>query len=206
MEEVCEDMPAGLIAQARRFAKADKLQLTLRVLMRARGIAWKLYVRVAMRSPQIGSGTYCIGWPRLTHRNGKLVVGDSCFLGAGVFKVTEGAEIRIGDRVLINNGFVISANELIEIGADSLIGEYVSIRDADHAFSRRDIPISLQGFTSAPIRIGEDVWIGRGAVILKGIEIGRGAVIGANSVVTHDVAPYDIVVGAPARRVRSRPQ
>jgi acetyltransferase-like isoleucine patch superfamily enzyme len=118
--------------------------------------------------------------------------------------VTDGAVLKIGNHVLINNGFVVSANEHVEIGANTLIGEYVSIRDADHAFFSTDIPIAHQGMVSQPIHIGEDVWIGRGAVILKGVTIGMGAVVGANSVVTKDVAKYDIVAGAPARRIKSR--
>lgn len=187
-----------------KLKSADKLQLTLRAVMRLRGYLWRAWVQIAMRSPQIGYRVSCIGWPRLTHRNGKLKVGDGCFFGAGVFKVTDGAVLSIGDRVLINNGFVISANNYIEIGADTLIGEYVSIRDADHKYEQADVVIGQQGMSSKPIQIGDDVWIGRGAVIVKGINIGRGAVIGANSVVTKDVAPYDIVAGVPARRIKSR--
>lgn len=118
--------------------------------------------------------------------------------------MTDGAVLQVGDRVLINNGFVISANEHIELGADTLIGENVSIRDADHSFARKDIPIAHQGMVTRSIVIGENVWIGRGAVILKGITIGEGAVVGANSVVTKDIVPFEIVAGAPARRIKSR--
>jgi len=188
----------------RKLDEADKLQLFLRVIMLIRGLIWKLYACIIMKSPEIGNRLHCIGWPKLTHRNGKLVIGNGCYLGAGTLKVTKGAELWIGDRVLINNGFVVASNEYIAIGADTLIGEYVSIRDADHAFGSLAVPIAMQGSQSAPVRIGEDVWIGRGVVILKGVTIGRGAVVGANSVVTRDVAAYDIVVGSPAKRLRSR--
>ena len=54
------------------------------------------------------------------------------------------------------------------------------------------------------VTVGNDVWIGHGAVVMPGVEIGDGAVIGANAVVTKPVAPYEIVAGAPARRIRMR--
>lgn len=187
-----------------KISEVDKLQLFLRGVMFFRGLMWKLYVRAVMKAPHIGKSFYAIGWPKLTHRNGRLIIGDDCFLGTGTLKVTKGAILRIGNRVLINNGFVITSNEHVEIGADTLIGEYVSIRDADHAFSSLEHPIASQGSITAPVRIGEDVWIGRGTVILKGITIGRGVIVGANSVVTRDVAPYDIVAGSPAKILRSR--
>jgi acetyltransferase-like isoleucine patch superfamily enzyme len=92
----------------------------------------------------------------------------------------------------------------IRIGRNTAIGEYVSIRDQNHAFDRTDIPIKEQGFTGEPIEIGEDVWIGRGVMICPGVTIGNGAVIGANSVVTKDVEPFAIVAGTPAKLIRYR--
>jgi carbonic anhydrase/acetyltransferase-like protein (isoleucine patch superfamily) len=188
----------------KRVQNADKLQLWLRFVMVVRGLLWRVHVNILMKSPRVGRGQNCFGWPELTHRDGSLTIGDGCFFGPGTFTVTKGAKLLIGDRVLINSAFVVSANLHVEIGNDTLIGEHVSIRDADHEFSRLDIPIASQGVKCSPVLIGEDVWIGRGSVVLKGVTIGRGAIIGANSVVTKDVAPFDIVAGSPARRIRSR--
>lgn len=55
-----------------------------------------------------------------------------------------------------------------------------------------------------PVTVGNDVWIGHGAVVMPGVAIGDGAVVGANAVVTHDVAPYEVVAGVPARPLRMR--
>jgi len=55
-----------------------------------------------------------------------------------------------------------------------------------------------------PVTVGNDVWIGHGAVVMPGVAIGDGAVVGANAVVTHDVAPYEVVAGVPARTLRMR--
>lgn len=110
-------------------------------------------------------------------------------------------EACIGNNVFFNRGCTLVAVRNLSIGDDSIFGEYVSIHDENHtfngAFNQR------HWVTAVPIVIGSNVWVGAKATILQGVHIGDGAVIGANSVVTHDVAPRTIVVGAPARPVRS---
>jgi maltose O-acetyltransferase len=96
------------------------------------------------------------------------------------------------------------AYEQVVIGDFAMIGELVSIRDANHGLTR-GIQVKLQPHHARPISIGSDAWIGRGAYIGKGAQIGDGAVVGANSVVTRDVSPGDIVAGAPARIIGERP-
>jgi acetyltransferase-like isoleucine patch superfamily enzyme len=80
----------------------------------------------------------------------------------------------------------------------------VSIRDHNHRFDKLDVPVRLQGMTSAPVRIGRNVWIGGKATITKGVSIGDNAVIGANAVVTHDIPANAIAVGVPARVIKYR--
>lgn len=134
----------------------------------------------------------------------RLELGEHCRFGRRVYlETTDGGVIRLGDHVRLNAGTFVVAYSEVSIGRDTLIGEYVSIRDADHGVEP-DRPIREQAHASRPIRIGEGVWIGRGAVVLKGVTIGDGAVVAANSVVTRDVAPMAIVAGAPARELRRR--
>ena len=134
----------------------------------------------------------------------RLELGEHCRFGRRVYlETSEGGVIRVGANVRINAGtFLVSYTE-VSIGKDSLIGEYVSIRDADHGVEPGR-PIREQPHASRGITIGEGVWIGRGAVVLKGVTIGAGAVVAANSVVTRDVRPLAIVAGAPAREIRMR--
>jgi acetyltransferase-like isoleucine patch superfamily enzyme len=78
------------------------------------------------------------------------------------------------------------------------------ITDADHRFDDPERPVPWQGFTSrGPTRIGDNVWCGANVVVTGGVTIGERCVIGANSVVTTDIAPFSIAVGAPARAVRT---
>ena len=134
----------------------------------------------------------------------RLELGEHCRLGRRVFLETcEAGVIRVGANVRINAGTFIVAYSEVSIGRDSLIGEYVSIRDADHGLAAGR-PIREQPHNASPVHIGDGVWIGRGAVVLKGITIGDGAVVAANSVVTRDVHPMVIVAGTPARELRAR--
>lgn len=112
------------------------------------------------------------------------------------FSCDYGYNIHLGDHVFLNFNCVLLDVTEIRIGARTQIGPAVQIYTADHP---RDPSARRQGLESGkPIRIGEDVWIGGGAILLPGITVGDGAVIGAGSVVTHSVPPGATVAGNPA--------
>lgn len=86
-----------------------------------------------------------------------------------------------------------------------MLAPEVAIFGDDHIWDRAGTPIQFTGRpTQQKTIIGRDVWIGRRAIIMRGITIGDGAIIAANAVVTKDVAPYEIVGGVPAKRIRLR--
>lgn len=114
------------------------------------------------------------------------------------------SRLTIGQGTYIGRRAVIGCNEKVTIGQDCLLAENVRIQDTDHNFSNVSIPVNQQGITTAPVTIGNDVWIGFGVVITKGVTIGDGCVIGANSVVTRDIPPYSVAVGVPARVIKKR--
>lgn len=137
-----------------------------------------------------------------------IALGNVVALDDGVVLLTTGdrrAEPRIvvGDRCYVNRFTMFDAAERIEIGPDTMIGPFCYITDHDHGVERGR-PVNRQPLSSAAVTIGRDVWIGAGAVILKGVRVGDGAVIGAGAVVTHDVPDYAKVVGVPARQIGER--
>jgi maltose O-acetyltransferase len=108
-----------------------------------------------------------------------------------------GSNIRLGDGVFLNFNCVILDVVEVTIGDRTQIGPAVQIYAADHP---RDAATRRAGFEfGRPVKIGSDVWIGGGAIILPGVTIGDGAVIGAGSVVTRDVGAGATVMGNPAR-------
>lgn len=114
------------------------------------------------------------------------------------FETQDEASIEIGDGVVISRGVHLVAMGSIKIGCGSMIGEYSSLRDANHR-RQPGMPIREAGHTVAPITLGREVWVGRGVTILGGVSIGDYATIGANAVVTRDVPARAVVGGVPAK-------
>ena len=112
--------------------------------------------------------------------------------------VGHGARIEIGDDVGIS-GCTISAKTSIRIGNRVLIGSGAVISDSDAHPVDPDERREGLGGRSLPVVVEDDVFIGARAFILKGVRIGRGSVIGAGAVVTHDIPPYSVAVGNPAK-------
>lgn len=111
--------------------------------------------------------------------------------------------LTLGDRSGI--GIRCEIYGEVTIGRDVMMGPEVVIYTSGHRFDRRDIPMMDQGSTDMrPVTIGNDVWIGRRAIIMPGVTIGDGCVIGAGAVVTKDVPPHCIVGGVPAKVLKSR--
>lgn len=116
-----------------------------------------------------------------------------------IFRIERGF-IKTGARVSFGPGCIIYEPRAgLTIGANTLIAGGVKICGVNHGFSSLDHPIRDQPTRELPIEIGNDVWIGMGAIILPGVTIGDGCVIGANSVVNKDVPPMSIGVGSPFR-------
>ncbi len=118
-----------------------------------------------------------------------------------VFTCDYGYNIRLGRNAFINYHCIFLDCAPIEIGNNLQMGPAVQIYTAEHPLEADRRRSSLE--YARPIRIGSDVWIGGGAIILAGVTIGDGSVVGAGSVVVHDVPPASVVVGNPARIVRT---
>lgn len=124
---------------------------------------------------------------------GKISIGEWCYIGPGA-RVWSSDSIQIGDRVLISHNVNIFDSLTHPLAARKRHAQYRSIVQTGHP---KFIALDEQ-----PVTVANDVWIGANACILRGVSIGEGAIVGACSVVTHDIQPYTIVAGNPARVIR----
>ncbi|MBL0191339.1 MAG: acyltransferase [Saprospiraceae bacterium] len=117
--------------------------------------------------------------------------------------------IKVGNDVFIGPGAIFSASESeIVIGDKVLFGPNVTIMGGDHNTTQvgkymYDVRNKLPG-NDLPVIIENDVWVGTGAIILKGVTIGTGSIVAAGALVTKDVPPYSIVGGVPAKVLKQR--
>jgi acetyltransferase-like isoleucine patch superfamily enzyme len=138
-------------------------------------------------------------------RDGRLEIGAHTLLEPGVWLTLPApARIRIGGGTFLNLNVMVASMELVEIGDHCMFANGCFVTDANHRFDDPEKPVTWQGFTTkGPTRVGDNVWCGANVVITSGVTVGERCVIGANSVVTEDLPPYSIAVGAPARVVRT---
>lgn len=185
-------MLAKLISQVIHFT------LCLRYLF------WKTIVKV--NGGHIGKNVKIFEGVKLALKKGcPIYIGDDVSLEKGVvLSTSERGKITIGNQVYIGEYSVISSKEEIEIGDHVLISPHNDIVDFNHIYQDHNQTINKQGFVARKIKIEEDVWIGSGSKVLMGVTIGKGAVIGAGSVITKDVLPYHVVAGNPAKTIKIR--
>ncbi|MGA2011467.1 MAG: acyltransferase [Solirubrobacteraceae bacterium] len=138
-------------------------------------------------------------------REGRLQVGSETLFEPGVWITAPGdARITIGAGSFLNLGVMVAAMREVVIGEHCMFANGSLITDADHRYDDPQRPVPWQGFGSrGPTRVGANVWCGANVVVTSGVTIGERSVIGANSVVTTDIPPFSVAVGAPARVVRT---
>lgn len=170
--------------------------------------AWqKLLVR-AWPDGHLGHHLRWSYWKRKAQLTGKGNMGRMA-------DITYPKQTIIGNNFVCNEYSIINAHDSagIFIGNNVLLGPRVYIRSANHQFDRSDVPINQQGHQAKNISyqnqiysivIEDDVWIGANTIILPGVKIGKGAVIGAGSVVTKDIPAAAIAVGSPAKVIKHR--
>lgn len=123
--------------------------------------------------------------------------------GARICACNETATISIGKNTTIGFHTFIFASNHISIGDDCLVAPFVYLVDSDHSIEKNQL-INQQSNTTSPIKIGNDVWLGTGCKILKGVTIGDGAIIAAGAIVNADVPAYEIWGGIPAKKISER--
>ena len=171
----------------------------------------------AMMAPFFKSfGVNSIIKPRMNRLDGGkcIEIGDLCYIAKNVsllantsyIGVSYTPEIVISDRCSIGDECNITCINKIYLGKGVLLGRKVLVTDHGHGDSSMiggDVPVRARPLVSpGPVIIEDEVWIGEKASIMPNVRIGKGSIIGANSVVTKDVPPYSVAVGSPARVVK----
>jgi acetyltransferase-like isoleucine patch superfamily enzyme len=130
--------------------------------------------------------------------------GRDVWIGAGTNIRCHEGYMRIGDRVVFGGSNTVNAYLDVEIGNDVIFADWIYVTDFDHRYQKTGVRIQDQGIIKSPVRIGPDCWIGEKASILRGSTVGKGSVIGAQTVVKGDIPAYSVAVGAPARVIKRR--
>ena len=137
-------------------------------------------------------------------RGGRMELGRWSWVGHGCKLRCHEGVITIGAKTVIGQECTISAYQHVSIGRECVIADRVMLIDFDHGMVEVERPIRLQGIYMRDVRVGNNVWIGYGACILRGVTVGDNAVIGTNAVVTTDVPANAVVGGVPAKVIRMR--
>jgi len=152
----------------------------------------KMYFEVGENS--LVSGNYVV-----ENEKGKISIGKNTFIGRGDFISIE--KIEIGDNVLISWGCTFIDNDAHSLNSEERTNDVINLKrglDEGKIGKYKD----WTKVQSAPIKIENKVWIGFNTIILKGVTVGEGAIVGAGSVVTKDVAPFTVVAGNPAKFIK----
>jgi acetyltransferase-like isoleucine patch superfamily enzyme len=145
--------------------------------------------------------------PKVTLEIGKqgvVQLGRWSWVGRGTKIRCHEGEVRIGAKTVMGEECTISAYQHVSIGEQCIVADRVMLIDFDHNVAEVERPIRLQGIYKRDVRVGNNVWIGYGSQILRGVTVGDNSIIGASAVVTKDVPANAVVAGAPARIVRMR--
>lgn len=162
--------------------------------------AWRFYSwgkKSSLYSPD------CLHNPHQISIGQKVEIRKGARLETFINQIHNEPKIEIGDGTIIQYYFHCGAAHSIKIGKNVLIASRVYITDHDHIFNDPNIPPIRTALVTRPVIIEDEVWIGEGAAILKGVHIGRRSVIGANSVVTKDIPPHSVVGGIPAKIIKT---
>lgn len=143
---------------------------------------------------RIGNQSHIYGELHVFGYGGEIIMGKRCFVGEGT-RIWSGNRIVIGDDVLISHNVNIVDTNSHEIDYLERAAGFEKIVTEGH-------PVGPVKINTAPIIIGDNVWINFNCIILKGVNIGNGAIIGAGTIVTKDVPAFALVAGTPARIIK----
>jgi len=136
--------------------------------------------------------------------NHGITIGSGVFIGRNSILHCKNGDIIIHNDVNIGFNCDIASSNIIEIGEKVLLAAYAYIVGGGHDYARTDIPVTEQKRVAHGIKIEANAWIGAGATVLDGVNVGRGTIVGAGAVVTGDLPANSLAAGMPAKVLRQR--
>jgi acetyltransferase-like isoleucine patch superfamily enzyme len=162
-----------------------------------------------MDSIILRKGVYIDRYCRLHASEAEIVLGKNNRVMKGAYVCSYVSNARKSEGIITGSGCWIGINANLQsgqgglaIGNNVLIGPNAVISTGNHDYEKTELPAIEQEFYGKQIQIGDNVWIGSNAVVLGGVRIGEHSVVAAGAVVTKDVAPYTLVGGVPAKKIR----
>lgn len=192
--------------KALEMANSSKMSKYLRRIAKLLRIIFSgvrvFFLRLKLPGSFISSKIYLASGIRIDVTDGgHLTISDGVNIDKNATILVKNGQLTIGKNTYIGVGSVIVARGLMSIGENGLIAEYVTVRDQDHLFDGVNTTAN-NGFRTAPIHIGSNVWLCAKVTVTRGVAIGNNVVVGANSVVTHDLPDNCVAAGVPAQVIR----
>lgn len=163
-----------------------------------------------MNRVRLGASVYIDRLCRIHASRAAIELGDRTRVMRGAYLCSYVSNAREGEGIVTGPGCWIGVNAVLAsgqggltLGSEVLIGPGAVLVTGDHDFADPSVPAADRAYTGRPIRVGDNVWIGAGAVVLGGADIGAGAVVAAGAAVTGKVPPNTVVGGVPARVLKN---
>lgn len=172
-------------------------------LVRERDI---LRITAHLRCARVSVGKRPIvhGWLPRVSNEGEISIGDRLVVrgqeSRALLETAQSGRIRVGDNALLNSGSYLHASARIDIGNNFRLAAFASVSDTDFHEVQPG-----SGVRTLPVVVGDDVWIGRAAIVLPGVHLGDGCVVGAGAVVTKSFPAGSVIAGVPAKVHRTIP-
>jgi acetyltransferase-like isoleucine patch superfamily enzyme len=185
-----------------RFMRANRMLRPSYLRLMVRWALLKLRYRARFQTDGL-----CFVCPRVKLEIGKhavLRLGRWAWIGHGCkIRVHEG-EVSIGAKTVIGQECTISAYQHVSIGRECILADRVMLIDFDHGVVEVERPVRLQGIYKRNVDVGNNVWVGYGACVLRGVAIGDNSIVGTSAVVTKSAPANAVLAGVPARVIRMR--
>jgi acetyltransferase-like isoleucine patch superfamily enzyme len=187
-----------------RFCARNGMLTPRYALLLLRYLRRRLLTRAGWRWRTDGPVFFGSGLELQIARRGRIEFGRFVWLGHGTkIRCHEGL-VEIGPKTVLGQECTISAYGRVRIGEQCVIADRAMFIDFDHGVVEVERPIRKQGIYTRDVVVGSNVWIGYGACILRGVQVGDNSIVGTNSVVTKDVPANAVVAGIPAKVIRMR--